>query len=62
MVTGKTVIGDLLDKVPEAAEVLLSEGMHCLGCPTARSEAIEEACEMHDIDLQKLLDRLNSIK
>lgn len=62
MFTGKTVIGDLLDKNPKLEEILLSEGMHCAGCPAARGETLEEACETHGLDLESLLSRLNIIK
>ena len=39
-----TKIGELLDTNPEKAELLLSVGMHCLGCPASREETLEEAC------------------
>lgn len=62
MFTGKTIIGDLLDKDSKLEQILLSEGMHCLGCPAARSETLEEACEAHGINLEGLLSRLNTTK
>lgn len=62
MFTAETVIGDLLDKNPMLEQILLSEGMHCPGCPAARGESLAEACEVHGIDLEKLLSRLNSVK
>ena len=33
-------IGELLQKYPEKAEILLSAGMHCLGCPASQGEKI----------------------
>lgn len=62
MFTGETVISDLLDVNPKLEQILLSEGMHCPGCPAARGETLEEACEIHGIDLEKLLSRLNKVK
>lgn len=62
MFTGETVISDLLDVNPKLEQILLSEGMHCPGCPAARGETLEEACEIHDLDLEKLLSRLNKVK
>ncbi len=53
-------IGELLREAPEKAEVLLEAGMHCLGCPSAQAESLEEACEVHGIDVNELLEKLNA--
>ena len=53
-------IGELLNKAPEKAEVLLEAGMHCLGCPSAQAESLAEACEVHGIDVNDLLEKLNA--
>ncbi len=53
-------IGELLEKAPEKAEMLLEAGMHCLGCPASQAETIEEACEVHGIDVDELIEKLNS--
>ena len=52
-------IGELLEKAPEKAEILLNAGMHCLGCPASQAESIEEACEVHGIDVEELVKELN---
>ena len=52
-------IGELLAKAPEKAEILLSAGMHCLGCPASQMETLEEACAVHGIDVEELLANLN---
>ena len=57
-----TKIGELLDANPEKAELLLSVGMHCLGCPASREETLEEACMVHGIDVEELLKELNKKK
>ncbi len=54
-----TRIGELLEKAPEKAEILLEAGMHCLGCPASQMETLEEACDVHGIDVQEILDKLN---
>lgn len=53
-------IGELLEKSPEKAEILLEAGMHCLGCPASQAETIAEACEVHGIDVEELIKKLNS--
>ena len=46
-VTGETLVGEIVTQYPEAVEVLLSIGMHCLGCPASRAESLEDACAVH---------------
>ena len=38
--TKDTLIGDVLDRCPEAAPLFLEIGMHCLGCPSARARPL----------------------
>lgn len=54
-----TTIGEILETEPEKADLLLEAGMHCLGCPASRGETIEEACMVHGIDVEDLLEKLN---
>ena len=54
-----TTIGEILETAPEKADLLLEVGMHCLGCPASRGETIEEACMVHGIDVEDLLEKLN---
>ena len=54
-----TLIGDLLQKAPEKADILLEAGMHCLSCPASQMETLEEACEVHGIDVNEILEQLN---
>ena len=53
-------IGDILEANPEKAEILLDAGMHCLGCPASQAETLEEACDVHGIDVDELVKKLNS--
>ena len=55
-----TIIGDILDVAPQTAPIFFSIGMHCLGCPASRGESIEEACEVHGVDCDELLEKLNA--
>ena len=49
----------VLENKPEAEEILLSFGMHCIFCPVSQMETLEEACEVHGIDVEELLKELN---
>ena len=54
-----TTIGVILEKAPEKAELLLEVGMHCLGCPASQMETLEEACAVHGIDVNEVVEKLN---
>ncbi len=54
-----TLIGDLLEMAPEKADILLEAGMHCLSCPASQMETIAEACEVHGIDVDEILEKIN---
>ncbi len=54
-----TRIGEVVEKAPEKVDILLSIGMHCIGCPASQAETIEEACMVHGIDYEEVLEELN---
>lgn len=54
-------IKEALEVDPKSAEIFFSHGMHCIGCPTASAERIEEAAIAHGIDVDSLLDHLNAL-
>lgn len=58
-VTKEMTIGELLNMNPNVAPILMEIGMHCLGCPASRGETVEEACMVHGIDTDELLEELN---
>ena len=58
-VTKDTLIGDILDIAPNTAPFFLEMGMHCLGCPSARGETIEQACQVHGVDCDDLVKKIN---
>jgi hydroxylamine reductase len=57
-ITENTKIGELLRNMPEAAEILAQMGMHCPTCPSAQNETLEEACDVHDMDVEALIEDL----
>ena len=60
-VTPETLIGDMVLFHPETAELLFSIGMHCLGCPSSGVETVSEAAEVHGLDVDELVKKLNHI-
>ena len=59
-VTKDTIIGDILDADFEVAPYFLEMGMHCLGCPSARGESVADACAVHGVDADELVEKLNA--
>ena len=60
MITKDMLIFEILEMKPEAVEILTEAGMHCIGCPASAGETLEEACEVHGIDVEEVLQRLNA--
>jgi hybrid cluster-associated redox disulfide protein len=58
-ITEDTLIMEAVELNENAAEILLSYGMHCLGCAIAHGETIAEAAQVHGIDVNDLLRDLN---
>ena len=53
---------DLVKNYPEAGMVLMEKGMHCVGCPMAMQETLEEGCKAHGMnkkEIDKLVKELN---
>lgn len=40
--------------------ILLESGMHCIGCPSAQGESLEEAAMVHGMDPEKLINDINT--
>ena len=59
-ITKDMIIADVLRLDRGTAPIFLRSGMHCLGCPSASGESIEDACAVHEINADKLVDALNA--
>ena len=59
MVTKEMSIGEVLEIDRAVAPIFMSVGMHCLGCPHATAESLEDACAVHGQDVDELVDKLN---
>ena len=59
-ITKKMTFAEILEKNPEARNPLLEKGMHCMGCPMAQMETLEEGCIAHGIDPDKVVEELNT--
>ncbi|MCM1092167.1 MAG: DUF1858 domain-containing protein [Butyrivibrio sp.] len=60
-ITREMTIGEILRANPDVAPVLMDAGMHCLGCPSAQGESLEEAAMVHGIDIDSLMEAIESL-
>ncbi len=58
-ITKDTIIGDILDIDETTVPIFLEIGMHCLGCPASRGETVEQACAVHGVDVDELVNKIN---
>lgn len=58
IITKEMTIGQVLRINPQAAQILMSMGMGCMGCPASQMETLEEASMVHGINIDQLLDAL----
>lgn len=59
-VSKEMTIGEVLNVDPDIAPILMEIGMHCLGCPSAQGESLEEAAMVHGIDSELLVEKINA--
>ncbi len=61
-ITKKTIMSEILEEKPESAKLLMEAGMHCVGCPMAMQETLEDGCIAHGMtkkQVDKLIEELN---
>ncbi|MBQ2723375.1 MAG: DUF1858 domain-containing protein [Clostridia bacterium] len=61
MITKDTKVVEALQIDRRTALVFQSYGMGCIHCLAANVESIEEACAAHGINLDEMLEKLNSV-
>ena len=59
-VTKNMIIREVLMMDPGTARIMMEFGMHCLGCPHATAESLEDACAAHGANVDELVDQLNA--
>ena len=58
-ITKNTLIGEMLQLDIGIASILMAAGMHCVGCPSSAMESLEEACYVHGMDADVVLEEIN---
>ncbi len=52
---------EIMHRYPEAMEILTKKGMHCVGCPMAMQETLEQGCLTHGLNPNKLVKEINEL-
>lgn len=60
-ITKDMTIGEILRTNPNVAPILMEVGMHCLGCPSAQGESLEEAAMVHGMDIDTLMAKISEL-
>lgn len=58
-ITKEMIIGDILRVDTGIIPILMESGMHCVGCPSSQGETLEEACLVHGMDVNVLVENIN---
>ncbi|MCM1202374.1 MAG: DUF1858 domain-containing protein [Bacteroides fragilis] len=60
-ITKDMTIGEILRANPDVAPILMNAGMHCLGCPSAQGESLEEAAMVHGMNIDDLMTQIAAL-
>jgi len=58
-ITKDMTIKQVIDIDINCAPVFFDFGMHCIGCPSASGETLEQASAVHGVSVDDLVDKLN---
>ncbi len=58
-ITKEMTFSEILEKSPKAEKILLEKGMHCIGCPMAQMESLEQGCKAHGLNPDEVAKELN---
>ena len=59
-ITKDMIFTEVIQKYPETTKIFLELGMHCIGCPMAVQETVEQGARAHGIDIEELVKKLNN--
>lgn len=60
-ITKDMIIDDVIKMDERLGEVFMGFGMHCIFCHLGLEETIEEAAQVHYVDVDFLVEKLNEV-
>jgi hybrid cluster-associated redox disulfide protein len=61
MITKENIIMDIIKQKPEAHNIMMEEGLHCIGCGGAAFESLEQGAKAHGLEDKQINDMLTKI-
>lgn len=61
LIVKSMTIAEVVGKYPQTIPVLMQSGMHCIGCPMAMYETLEQGLSVHGQNIDKIIEELNEI-
>ena len=58
-ITKKMSFSEIMEKYPEASEILFEKGMHCIGCGMAVMETLEQGALAHGMNPDEIVKEIN---
>lgn len=61
-ITKNMTFQEVMDKYPNAIDVVMNYGLHCIGCHVSAFETIEQGATAHGLkkkDIEKMLKEMN---
>lgn len=58
-ITKDMVIRDIIKANPASAKIMMQHGLHCIGCPAASGETLEQGAGAHGIDADEIVKDIN---
>ena len=60
-ITKEMSIEEIINRIPNSAEIMFSKGLHCVGCHVAASESLEQGAKAHGLSDKKIADMVKEI-
>ncbi len=60
MITKDMTINEIIAIDRGIVPILMEAGMHCVGCPSAQAETLEQAVAVHGKDFEELVNKINA--
>ena len=58
-ITKDSKIGEIIQENPYVMPAFEKIGMYCIGCAMANEETLEQACYVHGVPVEELLEAIN---
>ena len=61
LISKDMTIAETVARYPETIPILMKYGMHCIGCPMAMHETLEQGLSVHGFEINEIIEELNNV-